>query len=372
MDYQIKESFPISDWEIIKTFITQRYRADHALCFKPFFEWQFQVRKNKDFASIICAYEGKHLMGTLGYLPLELHWGSLTKQTLGVWLLHWMVSPEAPKGLGILMLKRIQKMFALCLTLNSSQFGSPILQAMGWKYFPNLPRYIIVMDKTHCKPLLYEDTDPEQLNSYTLKADLPTSEDSLESHLSDDNYRPDWTHYPEMQYATVRSFEYLQWRYMEHPSFKYYFFKSRSKTTPAMCVLRIEKSFGKACVTVGKVVDFFYPTDDRGISEASAVLSSALLFCRQRECAYVEFKCCQAEYAEMFMKFGGALEPHDRAILISRLMPIQHLHRNTNVSYLSKVNNHAPQLNQMYITKSDIDDDSPSSVSVASQLIVLT
>jgi hypothetical protein len=356
----------------MKMFTADNYRPDHALCYKPFFEWQFQVKKNKGYASIICAYQDNRLIGICGYLPLELHWGTLTGKTTGAWLLNWMVSSESPKGLGSIMLMRLQKMFGLCLTLNSSQFGTPILQAFNWKYFNRLPRYIIVMDKNACTPLLYDGVLPGRLDSYIFdegKLSLSPANCYAESFLSDENYTPDWEFYPAMCYGTVRSLSYFRWRYMEHPSFKYYFRKSDSKTRPAVCVFRLEESFGSAVVKVARIVDFFYPPDEQGRADGMAVLASVLSFCRERGCVYVEFKCSRREYLQTFMALGGKEEPEEHGLLVSRLAPVQYLHRNTNVSYLSKMKNHQPELDQMYITKSDVDDDAPSSISAASRLV---
>ena len=69
--------------------------------------------------------------------------------------------------------------------------------------------------------MLLPEATAEDLIPFIL-SDGQGGEPMPETSLNVANYDPDWRAYPDMAFGTVRSLEYLDWRYVRHPMFKYH------------------------------------------------------------------------------------------------------------------------------------------------------
>jgi len=176
------------------------------------------------------------------------------------------------------------------------------------------------------------------------------------------NYDPDWRLYPGLLFGTVRSLEYLTWRYLDHPVFKYHIVIEGSPERPVVCVYRIERAFGYYEALVGRIVEFFYPNDQGGKTEGLNVMHAVLQHLKNASCAYADFICSNRSYGRAIVDLGGGEEPGDSQILPVRLTPIERSIRHQNFAYFTPQGYPSPALERMYVTKSDIDGDSPASI----------
>lgn len=359
---KITESFPKKEWETIHSFISDCYRADHALCYKKFFEWQFQVKPNDENVRIICGWDNSKLLGTHGYLPLAVHWGDPGQTIESVWTMYWMVRKQAPKGLGLLLAKKIQEMYPLVLSINASKIGSTFFKALGWSFFWRIPRYLCVFDKQQCIPMLCEGATEEDIDQFIFKSKISGVASISEFDLKKDNYCPQWRLYPNLAFSVVRSLEFLTWRYIDHPVFRYHIILKGQPHRPAVCVYRIEQAFGLHQAKVGRIVDFFYPGDNHGKEEASILMNSILKYMKDAGCAYVDFICSNKTYSQIFIDLGGNEEYATRQVLPVRLAPIERTMRHQNLVVCGNKRFFSPKLEDMYIAKSDIDGDCPARI----------
>ncbi|OGX21670.1 MAG: hypothetical protein A2Y04_02350 [Omnitrophica WOR_2 bacterium GWC2_45_7] len=347
-------------WEQMRLFLSECYRLDHAICDRKFFEWQFQADPSDGNASVLCGWENDRLVGILGYLPFSVHWGELGNPYPAVWLLYWMVRKETQRGLGWLLTKRIQEKYTLLLTVNASELGGPFFKKLGWAFFPRVARYTCVFDKKQCVPLLFPSAIESDLDKMIFRPIFPDPDSITEVALNKENYHPDWKLYSGLSFGTVRSLSYLTWRYFKHPVFKYYVILKGEAQRPAVCIYRIEKAFGIYDALVGRIVDFFHPDDKQGKTDGLILMQGVLQYLKNKGCSYVDFICSNRTYSQTFLDLGADEEPNDRQILPVRITPIQHTLRHQNFAFLAPQGGHFPVLENMHITKSDIDGDGPA------------
>lgn len=342
--------------------MSECFRPDHALCHKEFFEWQFQSKYNGGNAKIICVRENGKLQGILGYIPLQVHWGDLTKPLHAAWTLAWMTRKNSVKGIGRVMAKKVQEMYPLALTVNASRIGAPILQALRWTCYSPVPRYVIVFDVERCLKMVFSGRTKKDLDAYSINEEIYNTTPVAITIPNKDVYHPDWNLYHELRFGTVRSLEYIQWRFIEHPMFKYYFVMNGAPERPAVCVYRIDDAYGDYEAKVGRIVDFYFPNDENGQIDGTALLSTVLKQLKGDGCVYADFICSSRAYSRPFIECGAAEEPEHRQIFPMRLAPIERVARHQNVAFTTPRGYPLPSLEEMHVTKSDIDGDSPTSI----------
>lgn len=358
---EITDFFPMEKWEEFCSFFTECYRPNHSLCDRKFFEWQFMVKPGDDKANIICGWDNGKLLGIHAYIPLLVHWGGFKKSIQALWTLCWVVRKQAPKGLGLLITKKIQDMSPLILSANASKTGVSFFKVLGWSVFPRIPRYICVLNKKEeCVHMLSEGAGEEDLDAFIFKPQANGSLRISEYNFNNDNYYPQWHLYPGLSFGTMRSLDYINWRYVEHPIFRYHIILEGASNRPAVCVYRIERTSGLYEARVGRIVDFFFPNDEQGHGDGLNLMDAVLKHMKSIGCAYVDFISSNKEYSEVFVSLGGCEESESRQILPVRLNPIERVLRHQNLVVFTGKDFSLPRLEDMYITKSDIDADGPA------------
>ncbi len=357
---EVKDLFPMSEWAHMHAFVQECYRPDHVLCCRKFFEWMFQVKKNDGHATMVCGWDQGRLMSIHGYVPLPVHWGRLDQPVKAQWTMNWMTRQEAPKGLGWVLMRRIQKMGPLQLSVNASTIGAPFLQPLGWVFYSKLPRYVCVFDQAQCVPMLQAQCRPQDLDAYSFDPGILSSDADRSSEMGERGYAPRWELYPELAYATVRSRDYMQWRYLDHPVFEYHVNVLGDPKRPAVCVSRIEQAYGVQNALVGRIVDFFYPADDQGKREGKALLAEVLRGLNAKGCAYADCIMSNAEYGQTLSECGVKAEAQEYQLLPMRLTPVERVVRCQNVIFSATGGLSVPGLDKMYVTKSDLEGDGPA------------
>jgi len=325
------------------------------------FEWQFQTESNEGNANVICGWDKKKLLGICGYVPLKVSWGDLSKPLKATWAINWIVREKAPLGLGLLLFKEIYKKYKFILTCGVSKDGANFYKALGGVFCKRIPRYIYVLNKKVSANMLNPDAFKKDFGSFNLISDQK-SFISIKKLSSEKLYQPNWNFYPELRYGTVRTFDYLYWRYINHPVFNYYIFIKGGPKKPSVCVYRIEESFGYYNAKVGRIVEFYHPNDSKGKLDGLMLMNFILNKMKEDECAYADFICTNKTYKETIIECGWHIEPKDLQILPVRLTPIERSIRHQNMAILADKSFPIPEFDEMYITKSDADEDIPTSL----------
>lgn len=355
----IRRCFPADRWPEMREFLARRYRHDLALLWRPLFEWQFQSARDGGNASILTAWDGDRLVGTLGYVSVPLLWGDWHKPVNGAWAMNWMVEPDYRTGIGWSLMRKLQAMHPVVFAIDASTQNLELVGRLGWTIEPVLPRLVRVLDAARAETLF--GLSPEvPRRSFT---GSPTAAGGLLDFAVDSAYAPDWRLYAPLRYGTIRSREYLRWRFLEHPRFRYSVALTDSTNRPAVCAYRVELAFdrdGGPVAPVGRVLDFFHPTDSQGEQDAERLLHGVLTRMARAGCVYADFSCSAVAYRRTLQRLGWLDAPPDGPLLPSRLAPIEPTARLLNVEFGVSAPLGAPPFADAYFTTADGDADRPS------------
>lgn len=355
----IRSFLPGDRWLEMREFLARRYRRDLALLWRSLFEWQYQSARYGGNASMLTAWGGDRLVGTLGYVSRPLFWGDWHEPVNGAWAMNWMVEPECRSGIGWLLMRKLQGMYPVVFAVDASTENLALVEPLGWKVEPVLPRLVRVLDAARAEALF--GLAPEVPGaSFAASA---TAAAGLLDLTFDAEYAPDWSLYAPLRYGTIRSREHLRWRFLEHPRFRYVVARTESPHRPAVCAYRVELAFdrdGRPVAPVGRVLDFFHPTDPLGEQDAERLLHGVLTRMARSGCVYADFSCSAAVYRQTLLRSGWLAERPDRPLLPSRLAPIEPTARVINVEFGVLAPLVAPALDEAYITTADGDADRPA------------
>ena len=168
-------------------------------------------------------------------------------------------------------------------------------------------------------------------------------------------YQPRWHEYPAMAFGTIRSLDYLQWRYFRHPVFRYSAWAVGVPERPAVCVFRIEQAFGDCEARVARVVEFFHPNDAEGESQGVELIRAVSKRLKLEGCVYGDFIGSSSTYGETLVK-AGWIEEADQQTLPVRLSPVERKPRYQNLTFTVAQALPSPNLESMYVTRSDGDE----------------
>lgn len=356
---EIIPSFSMSRFDELKAFIARNYRADHPLLSPRYFKWQFLPFHQEGEANLISAWDGAKLVGIHGYIPAPLFWAKPQEPMTGAWAVNWYVEKEYRHGLGWMLMRRLQEMYPVILGLSATEDNKKIATRLGWTFFDGLPRYLRVFDFDEAMHLQSPSARAQELESLVFSTREGGS--PLLRSITDQSteYHPRWELYPALHYGVIRSLEYLTWRFFQHPVFPYSVKTFGQPQRPAICVYRIENTTGEYHVRVGRIVDYFHPGDEEGEHDAQALLQGVCELLREEGCVYADFICSNEIIGRTLKKAGWGIEPIDRQLLPVRLSPIERKHRRQNFEFTVKDGLRRPQVEEIYVTRSDADEDRP-------------
>ena len=351
------------EWEIMDTFLSDAYSPEYVLRDKKLFEWMFCDKQNKTVANVICAVKGDTLIGIAGFTPTEFFWGDFTTRHVGAWTANWMVLPQHRGGVGWVLMHRLQKQNSILITQGLGSDNLSITPTLGFKVYEAMPKYSLVFDMELTAKVLdtVHDVWPTEELDNLKNSSLKTSE-VLATHITksitETKYNPNWRCYSSMHYGTIRDLNYIKHRYVNHPYFNYHLFIAGPPDAPALSVCRIEESYGVAKVKVGRILEFFHPEGKKGLQNGFEALLSGLEFIKKQNCAYCDFFCTSSTYGESVIKSG--LKQEETLLLPHRLNPLEVPYTEQNLGVISNISPESPTLGDMYVTKSDGDQDRPN------------
>lgn len=355
----IRPFLPGDRWPEMHAFLSRQYRPDLALLWRPLFEWQYQSSRYGGNASMLTAWEGDRLVAALGYVSLPLFWGDWEEPVNGAWAMNWMVEPEYRTGVGWVLLRRLQEMHPVVFAIDASAQNLELVGPLGWTIAPVLPRMVRILDPDRAASLFGWARNADG----TAFIASPRMASRLSELTHDSHYAPDWRLYEPLRYGTLRSREHLRWRFLQHPRFRYSVLLTESTNRPAVCAYRVEMAFDKAgrpVAPVGRVLDFFFPTDPLGEQDAEQLIHGVLTRMAAAGCVYADFSGSAAVYRRLLLRLGWLSESPGCPLLPSRLTPVEPKPRVLNVEFGVSDPLVVPDLDEAYITTADGDADRPA------------
>lgn len=363
MGLRIDDRFNMADWDEMESFIARTHGKSHVMRDRPIFEW-FYCRNLVDagMANVVVARHNSELVAILGYVPTAFLYAGDRVQ--GAWTALWHALPEHRHGVGALLMRRLAELFDVVAGQGASDMNRAIVKVLGHSFIETIPKVVLVLDQEEISASLpgYEVTP--------FRPATPHDSHEAARPLEFSSYSPQWRHYPDLQFSTVRDFEYLNHRYVKYPFMDYEVLVLGQPKTPSVAVLRvIDSSVG---VRVGRLLEFFGPDIRDFGDQSTALLDQVVARCQSEGCGYMDFYCTSPDSIALFQEYGFARD--DAGDFPSLLDPVDFSRRRQNLEcYVNP--DLRPRLpnwqSTLYASRGDGDQDRPNASYAAAMRIGL-
>lgn len=350
----------MSDWQQMDKFIAMTHGENHVLRNRPLFDWFFLRNDSKEMANLIVAYEGDKLISLLGYLPTRFMWGS--EAVRGAWMAHWITMEGYRSGIGALLMKKITEMFPVVAGQGASLMNQEIVTRMKFKFLEKIPKVVYIF--SHDKVEQFFNFQIEK-KSISLLEQCDVAKETIT--ISRKNFNPEWALYPSSRFGTLRDSDYLNYRYIDYPFFKYNIFIEGDAGSPVLLVARIvETSKG---IRVARILEFLFPENESGKERGLLLARKCLKFFEQHNCDYADFYCNSNAHLDLLLEADFTCE--NMGALPSLLDPIDMSRKSQNLELFvsSELKAKYPNCeNEFIVTRADGDQDRPNELYARSNM----
>ena len=329
--------------------------------------WQHAFPGNMTKLSILTAREGDALTGILGLIPFRFcHRG---KSLPACWLALWM----APKGKGNKLTGL--RLFQSALAQDRSFVGSlgvnedtyPVYEALGFHIRKSIPRWVLPGSREHAMPLFGDRATVDGLATWGKHQ--PEVEESTTINLiewnteSTERWDSAWSeHFAPRLMGTWRDADYLRWRYIDHPRFKYvvrFAEDSESGSLSELLVYRVEKVRDHEAKVL-RILEFL-GNGSTGKELARAVAQAA----KSEGVAFSDFYCTSPSFAAPLEEAGFVPEEELGLFTPSRFQPLDWQSNSLNGTFwaspeVAEDSRSFFQASDFYVTRADGDQDRPN------------
>ena len=341
------------DSRSIGQFIEEHWRKRIALSVPRFFDWQFTdspANRGRNRCLLILDRDAR-IFGFMGVTVREFNLDG--RRVVGAELTTWILNEEVRGlGLGKAIVGRLQESYEAIIGMGISDSALPIYATHGFKYMRHLSRYVRIHDAERVASISKLDAlgermvrkAPEPVGiGYTARS-IEASEAAELAELL----------YPKFN-CTVRSPEYLEWRYTDHPYYEYEIFRIGDGSDEAAVVLRIDD---KQDLRIVHVIDYL-----GAATNVPAVISFIDDLCRDRGAAFADFYCSADPIGTCFWSHGWFSSVDDFYLQVPNwFYPIDMRIPPTTSLILWSRSDPGALLDRgrVYITKGDCDMDRPT------------
>lgn len=320
----------------------------------------YNIYGDKEYSFLI-ARKKNEIIGCLGAPPFLYNFKGNTG--LAFTFANWVVKEKhRHTGAGLKLINTVQeKKPNAIIVLGIGEKALPIYKLMRWETVEDVPRWVGLVDKKNTEEfLLNGNTQP--LRYYDeVQAKYTTASFKIVTMLEETKWNDFyWNIFAPTTIGVARDFEFLQWRYMEHPTFNYQFLIYEDEEGyKGLSVVRIEEIAGGQ--KIGRIVEMMYSTQDAAIALANAVIGL------DKEVLFYDFYCFTSKVtwgleAVGFKKVVKTKE--DPFVLPTRFQPVDLTTTSMAAAiYIpEKEKNKYSVINSdiWYITKGDADQDRPN------------
>ncbi len=368
-----------SDWEQVRSFISDNWSSSHPLLNKTLFDWQFNgfgEERNK-IKSLLLKDNGK-VIGMRGIIPgiyqvplaknnlMELQGGSLSM---------WMIRKEYRKRkLGLLLHMEAQKNLNVISGAGSNPKTSlPIYLKNDFKVLEAMNRYVMALSMEY-KELLSEKVDSQEV--LEMMALLSANQEPIPPIVPNPNdLEKLWKDvtFPLGIFSLFRNTEFWKWRYLSNIGFDYLFWGDPNKT--GIVVGHIETIISDESnelngKNVFRIIEMIPRSKSVWQGEMNQDFKDLLLgvlgWARQKGCLAVDFYCSTSRFEYMLSNVGFRNQNPDLGPPLSSLavlfQPLKYKANLINALYRIEVSGFGlicPNFYDTYMVKSENDMDRP-------------
>lgn len=209
---------------LIQSFISSTHHKGHPLLSSKLFDW-FYLRSDIDFSlSFYIASEGDTLVSILGFYASDFLVDS--RIVPGLWTAIWYTLPQYRNGIGALLMKELVDTNSVVCGLGASDMNLPIAKALGYKTVDKIYNYTFVLDPISLRncfnwmpPIANKNLLLDVINYTNLKPFCNHASVGCNSFSFSPSLKP--KHESNKILETYKSYDYIKWRYINHPFFDY-------------------------------------------------------------------------------------------------------------------------------------------------------
>jgi GNAT superfamily N-acetyltransferase len=348
----------------IKELFTQFWRPDFPVMEPSFYEWQFRANPflpdDVEEGSLL-AIEDKRVIGYLGFIfvPFRVHGSEVS----GGYPVHLLVHPRyRGKGLATSLYHKLMQRVDIVAGTAVNELARGLYLRLGYRYLSKLPRWIGVLDPEACEAL---SADPTRSRATVARRQIPVPPFPEQARILSgrfDHAMDDlWTRLArDLPVASMRNADYLNWRYMKHPVFRYEtVVVEGSGRWNAAGIFRVENVKDRQ-ERVMRVMEFLAQ------AESQQALAQALIAeAHRRKCAFADFFGL-SERPIRGLVSSGFFNVHEEPELALPFLfqPLDHMRlKQTFVCWSRVLSGGIPvhaDLSSWYISKGDCDQDRPN------------
>ena len=290
----------IRDLPAVRNFMDQAYKANDVTCFDDYFRWQFNRCAGADRSSdngALMAVADDCVIGICLVPHYEV--SMLDRVVQGGWIHHWFTA-GGHGPLGLTMLRRLQRDLAFFGGAGISSQGLLAMRALcpALVLF-ELTRLFAVVDADATFDLLFSKAPATKTYLRSLRVLAAPAVRVEPVTLFDDEYERSWNLMrPGFLFATHRTARYMNWRYIEHPYFRYKAVRCHGSRGAVFYVWREETIHGRDH-TVIRLGDVIGP-----IAAIAETFPAAFATMAQARPCFIDFFCSNAEVVASLMAGG--------------------------------------------------------------------
>lgn len=346
--------------ESVCDFYEKHWKRKIALEEPSFYRWQFTGSPSDagtDHCIIAIDSVSKEILGVSGLnkRPFFLN-GSIKK---GAELTTLRVAEKyIGKGVGLRIFQEQLFRYDVLIAMSISEMSLPIIMRSGFRYIRAIPRYVKVFDFDSVeKYAKYNSLAKKLVKQWSLldAAPFEFQEINCEAmHPPNSILQTQFNHFS-------RDYAFLQWRYTNHPVFKYKQFVIHSKTDRhgKGVYICLREEMGVESLRLIHILDCF--GDEKDMPSAMGFIDR---YCAENNIHLADFYCTSARINRQFVSSGWFSINDDLCFQFPHLFhPLEFRDPpTTSLSYWSNSNFiELADISNLYITKQDADLDRPTS-----------
>jgi hypothetical protein len=354
----------------LQEFVREEWNSQHAFVHsRELLLWQHHLNPFKqlgpfgdDELSFWGAWDNSGLIAVLGEIPVSF---AIHGQTVsGTWLAMWRNRAESKHmSAGLQLLRRVTS--GPAAFVGGLGMNERVRRAYGLFRFhvsDDLPLYIVLNPDVSSAWVRKKSTFTEAHGSRLFPrtpSQASTQKFTVRPFPAEaEEWDRFWSRIRGGLVGTDRSSGYMNWRYLTHPHYRYEWIRvyGESGDLQAAAVYRVEEAEGEKTI---HVVEFL------GEGKAAEHLAQALCtVMREREASFLGFRCARQRSFDPWRTVGGDVYGgSDTAYeLPSLFQPVIPEYRSLAWIYRLGDGIDAAELSELYVTRSDGDQDRPSQI----------
>lgn len=341
----------------IQTFYRDNWKRRIALSDDAFYRWQFidnPVHAGTD-QCIVATLDGE-IAGVMGSASRTFFLEG--RPLRGAELTTWVVSERhRGKGIGPAILQFLQEQYELLLGTGITPDALTVYLRSGFHYVRHLPRYLRVHDLQGVEPYCRVEPLARKLVRHRLQAGAPDGERCAEVPANEELLVETSRRFIADRSAFDRGPSAVQWRYHDHPYFRYELSGLRSLSGECIWVAtRVDILPNGARVL--RVLDMVGPQ-----SLYATAASHLDELARRAGAAATDFFCTTASLGAALRASGWFSVLDEPFLLLPHLFAPVELREPPTTSLILWARENAQQLldmSKLYVSKSDADLDRPT------------